>query len=111
MRIAEKILGAVLLGGVLVAVCVPAHAKRARCFSSDDGYYSCNFRSLDTDGSFETSAEGYPTYTLQVDRPGFAYGFLDLGAGNVSLPGEYVRQSDDPACWANPDTSTKICAW
>ena len=111
MRIAEKMLGAVLVGGVLVAMSFPAHAKPARCFSTDDGHYACDFRSLGSDGSFETSADGYPTYTLQVDSPGRAYGFLDLGDGNVSLPGEYVRQSDDPACWANPDTSTKICAW
>lgn len=111
MDMTNKIAGAVLLGGVLVAMSVPAHAKRARCYSSDDGHYACNFRSLGSDGSFETSAEGYPTYTLQVDSPGRAYGFLDLGDGNVSLPGEYVRETDDPACWANADTGTRICAW
>ena len=42
---------------------------------------------------------------------GFAYGYADYGSGNVSLPGQYVRSRDDGACWNNPETSTKICAW
>lgn len=100
-----------LVGAMLLALTGPANAKRARCFSSDDGHYPCNFRSLGSDGSFETSASGYPTYTLQVDSPGVAYGFLNMGGRNVSLPGQYVRESDDPACWANSETGAKICAW
>ena len=111
MKKMEWALGAALVGALLLGLSPPAFAKRARCFSTDDGYYACNFKSLGSDGSFETSASGYPTYTLQVDSPGFAYGFLNMGDRNVSLPGEYVRQSDDPACWANPETDTKICAW
>ena len=54
---------------------------------------------------------GYPTFTLEIDSPGFAYGYADYGSGNVSLPGQYVRSRDDGACWNNPETSTKICAW
>jgi hypothetical protein len=88
-----------------------AEAKRARCFTTDDGYYACNFRGLDDAGSFRISASGYPTFTLEVDQPGFAYGYADYGSGNVSLPGQYVRSNDDGACWNNPETSTMICAW
>ena len=95
----------------VLGLATPALAKPARCFTTDDGHYSCDFRGLDSAGSFTISASGHPTYTLEVDQPGVAFGFADFGDGNVSLPGQYVRQSDDPACWANPDTSTKICAW
>ncbi len=50
-------------------------------------------------------------YTLWVDRPGFAFASVNFGGRDVSLPGQYVRQRDDGACWANPETNTKICAW
>lgn len=96
----------------LAAATQPAAAKAARCFTTDDGYYNCTFTGLDRTGSFEIAARGYPTYMLYIDRPGFAAGFVSFEGGrNVSLPGMYVRQSDDPACWANPETSTRICAW
>lgn len=98
------------LGAGLLAVS-PASAKPARCFTTDDGYYACNFRATDRQGSFVISAPQKPTYTLEVDEPGFAYGFLNVGSRNISLPGQFVRGSDDPACWANPETSVKICAW
>ena len=89
-----------------------AEAKPARCFTTDDGYYPCDFRGTDRDGSFEISAPGKPTFSLIVDRPGFASAFADFGTGrNVSLPGMYVRERDQPACWSNPETTTKICAW
>lgn len=99
--------------GVLMAAVsvMPASAKPARCFTTDDGYYDCNFKGLDRQGSFELSARGYPTYTLWVDSPGFAAGFVNLGNRNVALPGMYVRQRDDGACWSNPETGTRICAW
>ena len=93
------------------ALAVPATAKPARCFTTDDGYFACNFKGLDNAGSFEISAPGVPTYTLWIDSPGFAAAFVNIGGRNVSLPGMYVRQRDDPACWGNPETNTKICAW
>jgi hypothetical protein len=95
----------------LAAMTVGAEAKPARCFTTDDGYFDCNFSATDSSGSFKLSASGYPTYTIEVDRPGFAYGYVDFGDRNISLPGMYVRQQDDGACWANPETNTKICAW
>lgn len=94
-----------------LAMADAASAKPARCFTSDDGYYPCDFRGLDGQGSFSISAPMKPTYSLWVERPGFAAGFVDFGGRNISLPGMYVRQRDDTACWANPETSTKICAW
>ena len=99
------------LAASLAAGAVPALAKPARCFTTDDGYYPCDFRGLDRQGSFEISARGYPTYTLWVDSPGFAAGFMNLSGRNVALPGMYVRQRDDGACWSNPETGTRLCAW
>jgi len=108
--------GRILLGGglcvaAMLALSAGAEAKRARCFTTDDGYYQCNFRGLDGAGSFRISAPGYPTITLEVDQPGFAYGTINFGGRNVPLPGQYVRSRDDGACWNNPETNTKICAW
>ena len=88
-----------------------AYAKSATCFTSDDGRYACNFKALDRQGSFEIKARGKPTFTLWVDEPGRGSAFINLGDGNVSLPGEYVRQDDDPACWQSSDTEARICAW
>ena len=88
-----------------------AQAKPARCYTTDDGYYPCDFRGLDKAGSFRIAASGYPTYTLEIDQPGFAFGFVEIGGRSIALPGQYVRGGDDPACWSNPETNTKICAW
>lgn len=95
---------------ILVAMSI-ASAKPARCFTTDDGYFSWDFRGLDGSGSFRIRAPGYPSYTLEVDQPGFAYGFANFDGRNVSLPGQFVRSRDDGACWNNPETGTKICAW
>ena len=99
------------LAAAFAAGAFPASAKPARCFATDDGHYPCDFKGLDRQGSFEISARGYPTYTLWVERPGFASGFVNFGDRNVALPGMYERASDDPACWSNSETGTRICAW
>ena len=88
-----------------------AAAKPATCFTSDDGRYACDFKGLDRAGSFEITAPGKPAFSLFVDEPGVASGFVNFGDRNVALPGRYIRQEDDPACWANSDTDTRICAW
>ncbi|WP_434723378.1 hypothetical protein [Mesorhizobium sp. RIZ17] len=88
-----------------------AEAKPARCFTPDDGYYPCNYKALDGEGSFRISAPGYPTITLEIDQPGFAFGYARFGNRNRSLPGQFVRSRDDDACWNNPQTNTKVCAW
>ncbi len=106
------LLAAIGLGVAAMLWSGSADAKRARCFTTDDGYFACTFTATDADGSFEISARGKPAYSLIVDEPGFASAFIRFGGGrNVSLPGMYVRSRDDGACWNNPETATKICAW
>ena len=95
-------------GGLLVS---EAAAKPAQCFTTDDGYYACDFRGLDRAGSFRIRAPGRPAYVIEVYESGRAYGFADFGSGSVSLPGEYIRSRRDRACWDNTETSTQICAW
>lgn len=90
----------------------PALAKPAKCFTTDDAAYPCNFRALDKAGSFEISAPGKPTFTLQVDEPGLAHVFADFGTGrSVALPGQFARSRQDGACWENGETQVKLCAW
>ncbi|MDC9825904.1 hypothetical protein PRN20_19385 [Devosia sp. ZB163] len=45
----------------VLTLTAPAIAKDARCFTTDDGYYDCDFEPLG-DGSFEITAEGYPSF-------------------------------------------------
>jgi hypothetical protein len=95
----------------LAAMCSAALAKPAHCFTTDDGYYDCDFRGLDQAGSFTIKAAGYPTYTIEMEKAGFGFGYADFGSGNVSLPGHYTRNRNDGACWDNSETNTQICAW
>jgi hypothetical protein len=88
-----------------------AQAKPARCYTTDDGSFPCEFRATARDGSFKISAPGKPTYILNVTEPGIAYGFVNLGGRNVALPGRYLRSRSEPACWDNDSTTTRICAW
>ncbi len=112
MKTITRLTACVALAALAGAATVSgAAAKKARCFTSDDGYFPCEFRSTDGRGSFRISAPGYPAYMLEMDQPGFAYGYVEIDGRSISLPGQYVRGSDDPACWSNPETSTKICAW
>jgi len=112
MTMLRKLLyGGGVCAAALLALSVSAEAKRARCFTTDDGYFACTYRAIDDAGSFRISAPGYPTYVLEIDAPGFAYGYVNLGSRNVPLPGQYVRSRDDGACWSNPQTNTKLCAW
>lgn len=49
---------------------------------------------------------------LTIDEPGVALGFAGIGTGrNVALPGQFIQQDSDKACWVNIETSTKICVW
>lgn len=86
--------------------------KSAQCYTTDDGHYDCTFKGTDRNGSFEISAPGKPTFNLFIDTPGMASGSANYGTGRgVSLPGMYIRQKDDPACWRNDVTNAEICAW
>jgi hypothetical protein len=98
----------------LLAICAAdAQAKDARCFTTDDGQYACDFQPFGGDGSFTISAPGKPTFTLTMDSPGTAFGsaIFEPGGRSVPLPGLYRRDAADPACWTNDSTDTKICAW
>lgn len=99
----------VAFAGLFTAI-APAEAKSARCYSSRDGYYHCNFQALDGKGSFTTWARGYPTYTFVV-RDGFAKGVRTWRGRDSMMRGLYVRSRDDGACWQNPENRTKFCAW
>ncbi len=88
-----------------------AHAKPARCFTSDDGYFKCDFRRTDRAGSFEISARGRPGYSMIVEESGFASGYLRVGGRGIPINGMFVRQRDDGACWNNPEQNVKVCAW
>ena len=97
----------------VVALCAAvavAQARSARCVTTDEGSYACEFRSTGTDGSFEISARGKPTYSLVIEARDVALGFVNLGGRNTALPGRYKRSTSEPGCWVNDTTSAKICA-
>jgi hypothetical protein len=102
---------AVLAAAVVAGSTCVAQAKPAQCFTTDDGHYPCDFRGTDRAGSFRITAPGYPTITLEIESDGAGWAFADFGTRNVALPGPYYRASDDRACWENPDTEARICAW
>jgi hypothetical protein len=107
----RSVVAAVLIVAAAAVVGSPALAKSARCFTSDDGYFDCEFYTTADDGSFEVMQADGTGFGLTMDKPGFAYGYLIEGNDNTNLPGEYVRSRDDGACWNNPETDDKKCAW
>lgn len=110
MRAGSRIpFGAVALAGACL-LATAAQARPARCFTTDDGAYPCDFRGTDRDGSFAISAPGKPTYLMNMGEPGYAFGFVNLGNRNVALPGRYRPVGGPQGCWINDETSTKICA-
>ena len=96
---------------VFGALAQTAAAKSARCYTTDEGEYDCDFVVIESDGSFRISAPGRPTFTLVMDGPGSGYGIDDFGEGGVNLPGVFVRSRSDPACWVNDVTDVWVCAW
>ena len=99
--------------GAALGLCLlatAAQARPARCFTSDDGAYPCDFRATGSDGSFEIAAPGKPTYQINIDEPGFAFGFVNFGGRNVALPGRYRIIGGVKGCWVNDETKTRICA-
>lgn len=98
---------------IMLALVPAAVAKDARCFTSDDGEYPCDFQKLDEAGSFRISAAGKPSFELWIEAEGqgFVSATYDKGGRSVSLPGTYVRSKKDRACWKSDATETEICAW
>jgi hypothetical protein len=111
MTTAKFTLAALAAAAAMLGGLASAEAKSARCYTTDDGYYDCNFKSTDRNGSFMIWARRHPTFTIEMDSPGVAYGYADYGGGNVSLPGTFYRNQSDGACWDNSATGTQICAW
>jgi len=111
MRHLNRVLAGLAVSAGAALMASPASAKPADCFTSDDGNYPCNFRGTDNAGSFIATAPGYPAVTLEVESPGVAWVYKELGGRNVALPGPYYRAEDDRACWDNPDTGDRLCAW
>jgi hypothetical protein len=103
---------AALAGAIAVFAAIqPAWAKPARCFTTDDGHYPCDFRGLGG-GSFKITAPDKPGYQITIDAPGEAQASGDFGTGRwVPLPGPYFRSQQDGACWVSSATNTSICAW
>jgi hypothetical protein len=95
---------------LLCCIAKGAEAKPAKCFTTDDGSYACEFRRTDADGSFKISARGKPTYILNISEPGIGFGYVNLGQRNIPLPGRYLRSKSEPGCWVNDTTQAKICA-
>ncbi len=89
-----------------------AYARSAQCFTSDDGYYACDFQPDGKDGSFDVSYKGKPTIILMMESQGRAWGYADFGTGrNVNLPGIYIRSVKDGACWVNDSTKDRLCVY
>ena len=88
-----------------------AAAKSARCYTTDDGEYACEFVLTDDAGSFEISAPDKPTFSLQIESQSLGWAYGDYGDGFVALPGRFERSRNDPACWVSDETGVEICAW
>ena len=88
-------------------------AKPAQCLVSkeDNGHYWCRFIAKNRDGSFQISAPGRPTFTLNMVEPGVAQGSVNFGGPDISLEGHYRRSESEPACWLSDLDDSKICAW
>ena len=69
-----------VLAVTLCAAIGAAEARPARCFTTDEGNFSCDFRTTDRDGSFQISASGKPTYVLTISEKDVAFGFVNLGS-------------------------------
>jgi hypothetical protein len=111
LRLPARLVGAAgLVLSAILGAPNDAEARPARCFTSDDGFYDCDF-AAGPRGGFTISAPGKPTFILDIDWPGIAFGFAELGGRNVPLPGRYRRSETDRACWDNDATGARICAW
>lgn len=108
--VSKLMAGFVAVAVLSIGTATVADARPARCFTTDEGSFACDFRSTDRDGSFRISAPGKPTYMLTIAEKDVAFGFVNLGTRNVPLPGRYLRSKTQPECWVNDTTDAKICA-
>jgi hypothetical protein len=106
------ILIGVVASALVVGQSVQAKPKSATCFVTGIGNYPCTFTPMEADGSFKISARNKDTYILTMNGDNTAFAFVQVrGRGrNIALPGTYIRDPADRACWANFDPSFRICA-
>jgi hypothetical protein len=106
------VLTLIAAAGAATTVPVDAKSRSVRCWVTGVGAYPCTFTPLAGDGSFKISARNRDSYTLTLNGDGTAYAFLQVrGQGRtIALPGIYVRDAADRACWANSDPAFRICA-
>jgi hypothetical protein len=102
---------AVVSTAVLATTPSKADAKLARCFTTDDGYYDCDIKTTDKDGSFEFSAPKKPRYSMIMEEPGLASVSVTRAGRKTTLPGKFKRNKQDFACWYNAETRVRICVW
>jgi hypothetical protein len=102
---------AAVLATTLATIPAKADAKLARCFTTDDGYYDCDIKTTDKDGSFEFSAPKKPRYGIIMEEPGLASVFITRAGRKTALPGKFKRNKQDLACWYNAETRVRICVW
>jgi hypothetical protein len=86
-------------------------AGPARCVTTDDGEYACDFSRFGGDGSFTVSADGKPSFTLNMTADGIADAVAASGGHGIALPGPYIRMEDDPACWESSATGARLCVY
>lgn len=61
---------------------------------------------------FITLGSRWPAWhVVDDDTEKVLFGGGVSAAALLALPGQFVRSRDDGACWNNPQTSTKLCAW
>lgn len=106
------LLSVLVAAGFVASHDAQARPKAATCFVTGQGNYACTFTPIGGDGSFRITARNRDTYSLSLNGDGTAYAFLQVrGRGrNIALPGVYVRDAADRACWANYDPAFRICA-
>lgn len=104
----ERLVPVLALAAVFASA---AEAKPARCYTSDDGRYACDFQQFGGDGSFTISAPARPTYTISIIGRGVADGFANFGNRSIPLPGPFYRSRSDRACWVSAETDFAVCAY
>jgi hypothetical protein len=106
------VLAVIAAASFVLAQNAEARPKSATCFVTGVGNYACTFTPIGGDGSFRITARGRDTYMLTLNGDDTAYAFLQIrGRGrNIALPGVYVRDYADRACWASSDPAFRICA-
>lgn len=112
----ERLTTALLVGGfALMAGSDTVHAKQARCFTAETGFYSCQFEGLKGDfspGSFSFASNENGSGMMQIVEPGVGQLFFyDPVSGRSFDVGIYDRDKQDGACWVGRQAGNKFCVY